>query len=48
LKSAFWKWESAYGGQLDKKAFFERVLGLSDTGQKAREVIDFLLEKEPS
>jgi hypothetical protein len=37
---------SAYGGQLDKKAFLERVLQLPETGQKAKEVIQFLLKKE--
>jgi hypothetical protein len=48
LDSAFGKWKSAYGGQLDKKAFLERVLQFPDTGQKVKEVIHFLLEKEPS
>lgn len=48
LESAFGKWKSAYGGQLDKKAFLERVLQLPETGQKAKEVIQFLLEKESS
>jgi hypothetical protein len=48
LQSAFGKWKSAYGEQLDKKIFFERVLQLPDTGQKVKEVIQFLLEKEPS
>jgi len=48
LELAFVKWRSAYGDQLDKKVFFDRVLGLAGTGQKAREVIQFLLEKDPS
>ena len=48
MESAFEKWKSAYGEQLDKKIFFERVLQLPDTGQKVTEVIRFLLEKEPS
>jgi len=48
LESAFGKWKLAYGGRLDKKVFFERVLGLAGTGQKAREVIHFLLEKDRS
>ena len=48
MKRGFEKWKSAYGEQLDKKIFFERVLQLPDTGQKVREVIHFFLEKEPS
>jgi hypothetical protein len=30
------------------KAFLERVLQLPDTGQKVKEVIQFLLEKDSS
>jgi hypothetical protein len=48
LESVFGKWKSAYGGQLDKKAFLERLLELPETGEKAKEVIQFLLEKESS
>jgi hypothetical protein len=48
LESAFGKWKSAYGEQLDRKIFFERLLKLPDTGRKVRDVIHFLLEKEPS
>ena len=31
-----------------RKGFLERVLQIRDTGQKVREVIHFLLEKEAS
>lgn len=48
LESAFEKWKSAYGGQLGKKTFLERVLQMPDTGQKVQEVIHFLLEREAS
>lgn len=48
VESGFEKWNSAYGGQLDKKVFLERVLRLPDTGQKVKEVIQLLLEKESS
>ena len=47
MESAFAKWRSAYGGELDRKAFLERVLQAPEIGQKVREVIHFLLEKEP-
>lgn len=47
LESAFGKWKSAYGGRLDRKLFLGRVLQLTNTGQKVREVIHILLEKEP-
>jgi hypothetical protein len=46
VETAFEKWKSAYGDQLDKNAFLERILQLSETGLKAREVIHFVLGKE--
>ena len=48
IESAFRKWQTAYGNGLDKRAFLERLLQLSETGQKAREVATFLLEKDSS
>jgi hypothetical protein len=48
VERAFGKWKSAYRDQLDKSAFLERVLGLPETGLKAKEVIRFFLEKETS
>ena len=44
LESAFAKWRSAYGGQLDREGFLERVLQARETGQKVREIICFLRE----
>ena len=46
LESAFAKWKSAYSGQLEKKAFLERLLQMSETGQKVREVIRLVLAEE--
>ena len=48
VETAFGKWKSAYGDQLDKNAFLERVLQLPETGLRAKEVIRFVLEKETS
>jgi len=48
LESAFGKWKTAYGGRLDEKIFFEQLLQLPETGQKVKEVIHFLQEKESS
>ena len=46
LELAFAKWKLAYSGQLEWKAFLERLLQLSETGQKVREVIRLVLEEE--
>jgi hypothetical protein len=46
LESAFGKWQLAYGNEMSKRAFLERILQLPETGQKAREVASFLLEKD--
>jgi hypothetical protein len=48
LESAFNKWKTAYAGEIDKKAFLERVQQLSETGAKARDVAAFLLRKSLS
>jgi len=48
LESAFRKWQIACGNGLDKRAFLERLLELSETGQKAREVAALLLGKDSS
>jgi hypothetical protein len=48
VETVFGKWKSAYGDQLDKNTFLERVLELPETGQKVKEVIRFVLEKETS
>jgi len=48
VETAFGKWKSAYGDKLDKNAFLGRVLQLPETGQKVKEVIRFVLEKETS
>ena len=40
------KWKLAYSGQLEWKAFLERLLQLSETGQKVREVIRLVLEEK--
>ena len=48
VETAFGKWKTAYGDQLDKNAFLERILQLPETGLKAKEVIHFVLEKETS
>lgn len=46
LESAFGKWRHAYGSQLEKRTFLERLLQLSETGNISREVARFLLEKD--
>jgi len=46
LELAFAKWKSAYSGQLEKTAFLERLLQMSETGQKVREVIRLVLVEE--
>jgi hypothetical protein len=48
VEMAFGKWKSAYGGQLDKNVFLERILQLPETGLKVKEVIRFVLEKQTS
>jgi hypothetical protein len=48
VEMAFGKWRSAFGDQLDKNAFLERILQLPETGLKAKEVIRFVLEKQTS
>jgi hypothetical protein len=48
VETAFGKWKLAYGNQLDKKRFLERVLQLPETGLKAKEVIRFVLDNEAS
>jgi len=45
FESAFGKWQHAYGSQLEKRAFLERLLQLPETGRKSCEVARFLLEK---
>lgn len=46
LEAAFGKWQLAYSGEVSKSAFLERLLQLPETGQRAREVAIFLLEKD--
>jgi len=45
LQNAFHIWQVAYGNELTKKDFLERLLKLPETGQAAREVSSYLLEK---
>ena len=46
LELAFAKWKLAYSGQLEWIRFLERLLQLSETGQKVREVIRLVMEEE--
>jgi len=46
LLSAYGKWRSGYGDQMSWRAFLLRVSQLSETGQKAQDVIKFLLETD--
>jgi len=46
LEAAFGKWQVAYTSEVTKRAFLERLLQLPETGQRAREVASFLLEKD--
>ena len=46
LEAAFGKWQVAYSSEVTKRAFLERLLQLPETGQRAREVASFLLEKD--
>jgi len=46
LESSFGKWRLAYGDEIGRRAFLERILQLPETGQKAREVGLFFLEKD--
>ena len=46
LELAFEKWRLAYSGQLNRKTFLERLLQMSETGQKVREVIRLILAEE--
>lgn len=45
MEAAFGKWQVAYSSEVTKRAFLERLLQLPETGQRAREVAGFLLEK---
>lgn len=46
LEAAFTKWQRAYGNELTRRIFFERLLQLPETGQKVREIIFFFLEND--
>ena len=43
LKNAFTKWTDGYGS-LGKDDFLRRILKLSETGEKTKEVARFLIE----
>jgi len=46
LEAAFGKWQVAYSSEVTKRAFLERLLQLPETGERARELASFLLEKD--
>jgi len=46
LESAFTKWRMGYGDEMNWRTFLERLLQLHETGQKVREVVSFLREKD--
>jgi len=45
MKQRFKEWARAYDGDISMKEYLERVIGLPETGERAKEVARQLLKK---